>query len=46
MEEKVIVSKMLRTFKWISERETNDIPVLAEIITRPEGGCYINVENR
>jgi len=46
MEEKVIVSKMLRSFKWKSQLDTNDIPVLAEIITRPSGGCYIDVEDR
>ena len=46
MEVKVIVSKMLRSFKWKSQRATNDIPVTGNIITRPSGGCHIDIENR
>jgi len=46
LEEKVLISKMLRNFSWKSQRETNTIPVIAEIITRPENGCYIDLEQR
>jgi len=46
LEEKVLISKMLRNFKWKSERQTNDIPVNAEIITRPVGGCFVELEDR
>ena len=46
LEEKVLISKMLRNFNWKSQQETNTIPVIAEIITRPENGCYIDLQER
>lgn len=46
LEEKVLISKMLRNFTWKSQQETNKIPVIAEIITRPENGCYIDLKER
>jgi len=46
LEEKVLISKMLRSFKWKSLRETNSIPVVAEIITRPLDGCNISIQDR
>ena len=46
LEEKVLISKMLRNFQWTSHRETNEIPVIAEIITRPMDGCNISINDR
>ncbi|CAG5108500.1 Oidioi.mRNA.OKI2018_I69.chr1.g3826.t1.cds [Oikopleura dioica] len=43
---KIILSHLLRNFTWKSTRKTNEIPVLAEIITRPKGGIDIILEEK
>ena len=41
-----MLSHLVRNFSWKSLRVTNEIPVLAEIITRPKGGIDVVLERR
>ena len=41
-----MISAILRKFNIRAVRETNDIPVIAEIITRPQGGITLILEPR
>jgi len=43
---KIMLSHLVRNFSWKSLRVTNEIPVLAEIITRPKGGIDVVLERR
>jgi len=41
-----MISWILRKFNLRAVRKTNDIRVVAEIITRPEGGIELMIEPR
>lgn len=46
MEEKVIVSWILRKFKITSDDKREDLVLLAELILRPKNGIRISIEPR
>ena len=46
MEEKVLVSTVLRKFHLRTSMKPTDIPLLAEVILRPKNGIHISIEKR
>jgi len=46
MEEKVLVSTVLRKFNLRTGLKPIDIPLLAEVILRPKNGIHISIEKR
>ena len=46
MEEKILVSSILRKYNLRSTVKPSDIPLLAEVILRPKHGINISVEKR
>ena len=46
MEEKVLVSSVLRKYNLNSSVKASEIPLLAEVILRPKNGIHISLEKR
>ena len=46
MEEKVIMSSILRKYQLRTTLKAADIPLLAEVILRPKNGLQISIEKR
>ena len=46
MEEKVMVSSVLRKFNLKSTVAPSEIPLLAEVILRPKNGLHLSIEKR
>jgi hypothetical protein len=46
MEEKVLVSSILRRFTLRSNVRPSEIPLLAEVILRPKNGIVLSIEKR
>ena len=44
--EKIMISSIIRNFHLHALRKTNDIPVIPEIITRPQGGITLVLKPR
>ena len=46
MEEKVIMSSVLRKYQLRTTLKAADVPLLAEVILRPKNGLQISIEKR
>lgn len=46
MEEKVVISSLLRKFSFKSDVKPEDIPLLAELILRPKDGLHMSIQKR
>ena len=46
MEEKVLLSSVLRKYNLRTAMKASEIPLLAEVILRPKNGIQISVEKR
>ena len=46
MEEKVMISSLLRRFSFHSDVKPEEIPLLAELILRPKDGLHMAVHKR
>ncbi|XP_069699703.1 cytochrome P450 4C1-like [Periplaneta americana] len=46
LEEKTVLSYMLRNFKWSSLDEVEDIKLVAELVLRPENGIRLKITKR
>jgi len=46
MEEKVMISSLLRKFSFHSDLRPEDIPLLAELILRPKNGLQVSIQKR
>ena len=46
MEEKVMLSAVLRKFNLCSTLKAEEIPLLAEVILRPKNGLHVTIESR
>ena len=46
MEEKILVSSILRKYTLRSSVKPSEIPLMAEVILRPKNGIKISIEKR
>jgi len=46
MEEKIMISTILRNFDITATRNSNDIPVMPQIVLHPKGGINLKLKRR